>query len=60
MVHALTVSGTLEERIGELLERKRGLAQRIVGAGEGWLTELSDSELGELVALSTDDVTDLR
>jgi SNF2 family DNA or RNA helicase len=43
MVHALTVSGTLEERIADLLERKRGLAERIVGAGEGWLTELSAS-----------------
>jgi hypothetical protein len=60
MVHALTVSGTLEERINDLLERKRGLAERIVGAGEGWLTELSDAELNELVALSAADVTDLR
>ena len=60
MVHALTVSGTLEERIAELLERKRGLAKRIVGSGEGWLTELSDEELSDLVTLSAADVTDLR
>ena len=60
MVHALTVAGTLEERIAGLLERKRGLAERIVGAGEGWLTELSDAELTELVKLSAADVTDLR
>jgi SNF2 domain-containing protein/SNF2 helicase protein/helicase-like protein len=60
MVHALTVSGTLEERINDLLERKRGLAERIVGAGEGWLTELSDEDLSELVSLSVADVTDLR
>ncbi len=60
MVHALTVSGTLEERINDLLERKRGLAERIVGAGEGWLTELSDTELNDLVALSAANVTDLR
>ena len=60
MVHALTVSGTLEERIADLLERKRGLAERIVGAGEGWITELSDGELKDLVALSAANVTDLR
>jgi SNF2 family DNA or RNA helicase len=60
MVHALTVSGTLEERIADLLERKRDLAERIVGAGEGWITELSDGDLKELVALSAADVTDLR
>ena len=60
MAHALTVSGTLEERIADLLERKRGLAERIVGAGEGWITELSDNELKDLVALSAANVTDLR
>jgi SNF2 family DNA or RNA helicase len=60
MVHALTVSGTLEERIHDLLERKRDLAERIVGAGEGWITELSDRDLNELVALSVTNVTDLR
>jgi SNF2 family DNA or RNA helicase len=60
MVHALTVSGTLEERIADLLERKRELAERIVGAGEGWITELADDDLRELVALSVGNVTDLR
>ncbi len=59
MVHALTVSGTLEERIADLLERKRDLAERIVGAGEGWITELSDRELKDLVSLSTENVTKL-
>ena len=29
----------------------RDLARRIVGAGEDWLTELSTTELRELVAL---------
>ena len=60
MVHTLSASGTLEERISDLLERKRALAQRIVGEGEGWLTELSDGELRDLVALSAKNVTDLK
>ena len=59
MVHALSVSGTLEERIADLLERKRNLAERIVGAGERWITELSDRELKDLVSLSTANVTRL-
>ena len=35
-----------------MIEEKRALAERVVGAGEGWLTELSTSDLRELVALS--------
>jgi hypothetical protein len=53
-VHRLVTAGTLEERIAELLERKRALADAVVGSGEAWVTELDDDELRELVALSTD------
>ena len=59
-VHKLVTAGTLEERIAELLERKRALADTVVGAGETWITELDDSALAELVALSRDaPITDL-
>jgi hypothetical protein len=34
-----------------MIIEKRGLAARIVGTGEGWLTELSTEQLRELVAL---------
>jgi hypothetical protein len=50
-VHRLICEGTLEERIAELLERKRGLAEAVVGSGEAALTELSDDQLLELVRL---------
>jgi hypothetical protein len=50
-VHKFVTLGTLEERIDQLLERKRALAQSVVGTGEGWITELSDGELRALVAL---------
>jgi len=50
-VHRLVTEGTLEDRIAALLASKRGLAEAVVGAGEAWITELSDSELGELVSL---------
>jgi SNF2 family DNA or RNA helicase len=41
----------LEDRIATLLESKRGLAEAVVGAGEAWITELSDAELAELISL---------
>ncbi|MCG8918034.1 DEAD/DEAH box helicase [Actinokineospora sp. PR83] len=44
--------GTLEERIDTMIEQKKALAQLVVGAGEGWLGDLSTDELRELVTLS--------
>ncbi len=55
-VHALLSAGTVEERIARLLEQKRDLAGRIVGAGEHWITELDDEALQALCALSEDAV----
>jgi superfamily II DNA or RNA helicase len=61
-VHTLVSSGTVEERIDAMLERKRGLADAVAGRSEAWLTELDDDDLRELVVLSADpadeDVTD--
>lgn len=53
-VHAMVTTGTVEERIAELLVRKRSLADAVVEAGETWITELDDDELFALVALSND------
>jgi SNF2 family DNA or RNA helicase len=50
-VHRLIAEGTLEDRIAALLEKKRELADAVVGSGEGWIAELSDGELAELVSL---------
>jgi superfamily II DNA or RNA helicase len=52
-VHRLVTEGTIEQRIGELLARKRGLADAVLGTGEVALTELSDAELHDLVALGS-------
>ncbi|GIG66626.1 hypothetical protein Pen01_29210 [Phytomonospora endophytica] len=51
-VHKLVTGGTLEERVAELLERKRSLADAIVGTGEEWITRLDDAGLRALVELS--------
>ncbi|MEU5870865.1 SNF2-related protein [Glycomyces sp. NPDC047369] len=50
-IHRLICEGTLEERIAGLLERKRDLADAVIGAGEAALTELSDEQLLELIRL---------
>ncbi|WP_369374120.1 SNF2-related protein [Streptomyces sp. cg36] len=53
-VHRLIAEGTIEDRIAEMLTRKRELADAVLGSGESAeaaLTELSDAELADLVAL---------
>ena len=50
-VHKLVSSGTVEERIDEMIAAKRDLAARAVGTGEEWLTGLSGAELSDLVSL---------
>jgi SNF2-related domain/SNF2 Helicase protein/Helicase conserved C-terminal domain len=50
-VHRLIAEGTLEDRIAALLETKRELADAVIGSGEGWIAQLSDAELAELVSL---------
>jgi superfamily II DNA or RNA helicase len=55
-VRKLICVGTLEERVDEMMESKRSLADKVVGSGEGWVTELSTAAIRELVALSADAV----
>jgi SNF2 family DNA or RNA helicase len=50
-VHKFVCVGTLEEKIDEMIELKKALAGRVVGTGEGWLTEMSNTELKDLLAL---------
>ncbi|MFK0110868.1 SNF2-related protein [Streptomyces sp. NPDC091217] len=50
-VHRLVTEGTVEDRIAEMLESKRALADAILGSGEAALTELTDRELSDLVSL---------
>jgi SNF2 family DNA or RNA helicase len=50
-VHKFICAGTLEDKIDEMIERKKDVAGRVVGAGEAWLSELSNAELKNLFAL---------
>ncbi len=50
-VRKLVSAGTVEEKIAAMISQKRGLAAKIVGTGETWLTELSTDDLAELLKL---------
>jgi non-specific serine/threonine protein kinase len=50
-VRKFVCAGTMEEKVSAMIHDKRGLAAKIVGTGEQWLTEMSTSELRELFAL---------
>ncbi|MNN87349.1 hypothetical protein D3C81_2048930 [compost metagenome] len=50
-VHKFISLGTLEERIDQMIDKKQGLSQQIIGSGENWITELSTDELRELFTL---------
>ena len=54
LVRKLVCAGTLEDRIDQLIASKRDLADRVVGAGEGWLTELSTDDLADVLRLSAE------
>ena len=54
-VHSLICTGTLEERIDQLLDSKRELAESVIsGGGDDWLGELDLGAIRAAVALSPD------
>ncbi|MDE2314196.1 MAG: DEAD/DEAH box helicase, partial [Elusimicrobia bacterium] len=50
-VHKFLCAGTLEEKIDKMIESKKALAENVLGAGEAWLTELSNAQLRDLFEL---------
>ena len=57
-VHKFIAVGTVEERIDQMIEDKKNLADNIISSGESMLTELSTAELQEAFALSRDAVVE--
>ena len=55
-VRKLVCVGTVEERIDALIARKRELADLAVGGGEGWVGDLGDEQLRELLSLGAEAV----
>ncbi|MDR0940151.1 MAG: SWIM zinc finger family protein [Mediterranea sp.] len=48
MVHRFICKDTFEERIDEMIQRKKHLADMTVASGENWIGKLSNKELREL------------
>jgi SNF2 family DNA or RNA helicase len=51
LVHKFVTSGTIEERIDEMIHQKKDLAEQVLGGESVKLTELSDEDLMDLVRL---------
>jgi non-specific serine/threonine protein kinase len=53
IVHKFVTSGTIEEKINEIIAGKQKLSTDVIGesSGEGWVTEMSNSELLNLFRL---------
>ena len=50
-VRKFICTGTLEEKIDQMIERKKALASSVVGTGEDWVTDLDTDQLRELFSL---------
>ncbi|HEY5985446.1 MAG TPA: DEAD/DEAH box helicase, partial [Streptosporangiaceae bacterium] len=57
-VRKFVCTGTLEEKIDEMIEEKKALADLVITDGEGWLTELSTTDLRKVFELSKDAVSE--
>jgi SNF2 family DNA or RNA helicase len=50
--------GTVEERIDQMIEEKKALAESVVGTGESWLADMSVAELRNVINLSPEAVSE--
>lgn len=57
-VHKFVCTGTLEEKIHDMIESKKQLAEQVVGAGEEWLTEMDTDQLRNLLILDRSAIID--
>lgn len=51
MVHRFITKNTFEERINDMIQQKKALAEMTVSTGENWIGNLSDKELHEIFEL---------
>lgn len=51
MVHRFITKNTFEERINEMIQSKKALAELTVSTGENWIGNLSNKEIKDLFVL---------
>jgi len=49
--HRFITLGTFEEKINEMLEKKKELSDNVIKGGKSWITELSNDEIKKLFTL---------
>ncbi|MCY4561409.1 MAG: DEAD/DEAH box helicase [Flavobacteriaceae bacterium] len=54
--YKMITTGTVEEKIDDMLEKKQKLADSIVGTSENWITEMDDEEFNHLITLDEQSV----
>ena len=52
LVHKFLCAGTLEEKIDAMIEKKKALAESVVGSGEEWLGEAFDHPIARAVRVA--------
>ena len=57
-IHKFVCAGTLEEKINDILEGKKQLAEQTIDAGEKWLTQLDTERLRTLLLLDREAIID--
>jgi SNF2 family DNA or RNA helicase len=57
-VHKYLCAGTFEEKIDAMIERKKALAESIVGTSEAWITEMTTEQLRDLFVLRREAIAD--
>jgi SNF2 family DNA or RNA helicase len=57
-VHKFVSIGTLEEKIDQMIEDKKKVADAVIGSDESWLTELDNEAFKELIALNKTAILD--
>ncbi len=54
IIHKFVTKGTIEERINDIIESKRSLAENVISSGENWLTDLSNNEIISMMKLDNE------
>ncbi len=52
VVHRFITANTFEEKIDEIIQKKKALSELTVAAGEKWITEMSNAEINNLLKIS--------
>jgi SNF2 family DNA or RNA helicase len=51
MVHRFITKNTFEEKINDMIQQKKALAEMTVATGENWIGNLSNKELRDIFSI---------